>query len=878
MFKRFVALAMTIVLVVGANNVALSARMLAASSSALEKDPSMAESHPLASFSGDPCRLVIGVNQTRPQAYDDLTNLVTRTGGKSISTVVAEGRIFALVVDVPLGNLSSLQNEAEAAGLTRYVEPDLIFRAQFVPNDPYYVYQWAPPKIEADWAWDMTKGNSSIIVAVIDTGVDYNHPDIKDNYVALGYDWVNDDDDPIDDYGHGTLCAGILGAVLDNAVGIAGIAQVSIMAEKALNSTGWGFETDLAYAIIHAVIQGAHILSNSWGSDSDSYLLHDAIQYAYEQGVLVVASAGNLDVDSKFYPAAYDEVVAVSATDRFDRKAAFSNWGSWISVSAPGLQVFSTMPTYHVTMNDEGYGMNYDYASGTSMACPHAVGVAALIWSSFPNATRNWVRGQLSFTADDLGDLGFDVIYGSGRVNARKAVEQGPLTHDLFLFKYDAPRLIQPADTVPLSVIVLNFGSTSESEVNVSLMVDGSIIDSAVVHDLPSDSFANVTLSWTPTETRAYNVTLYVLPVAGETTLKNNVISMMINVHFLITLDPSSGPVGTGVNVTGVEFTPDSLVAVTFNDMFLGYATTDDFGNFTFMLNVPFSTAQTWAIKAYDISVFAEANFTVVDVTPLNVQVDVGPIHFRSEIAVFYVYTAFKGSAVNATITNALLYRPDNSSESLTAESIALGLFKASYTLPSDAETGSYALVVTANYSASTVQSDGTAFKSFLVSPTFSGWNALLISVNNSVAAIHTDLGLVNIRFDALNASLLHIEGESVTLNSSLGIIQSDLDTIGLKVTAINGTTATIETVVGTINGTVTSIRDEKATIMIQGIGQIERDVSGLKVAREMWTLPQYVIFAVVLVAAAAALLSAGMLMRKKSVSRGQVEPKSPPV
>jgi len=875
MLKRSAAFVLAIMVIVSVNNVPFSASVVQNLGLAQSKGHGG-----FASFSGDPCRLVIGVNRTRPWAYDDLTNLVVKTGGKSVSKVSVEGQAIAMVVDVPLGNLSFLWNEAQAAGLARYMEPNMVFKAQFIPNDPYYSNQWALPRIQADWAWNKTAGNSSIIVAVIDTGIDYNHPDLKNNYVALGYDWVNNDNDPLDDNGHGTHVSGIIGAELNNAVGIAGIAQVSIMAEKALNSTGYGFEIDLAYAIIDAVLEGARILSNSWGGDFDSSLIHDAIQYAYENGVLVLAAAGNSNANSKVYPAAYDEVVAVAATDQLDNKAAFSNWGSWIAVSAPGVQVYSTMPTYHVTYNDPPYSRNlsYDYLSGTSMACPQAAGVAALIWSGVPNATRNWVRGQLSFTADDLGDLGFDVIYGSGRVNARKAVEQEPLQHDLFLFRYDAPTHVQPGDMIPFSVTVLNFGSNSESNVNVSLLVDGSIIDSAVVDYLAIDSFANVMLLWNPLESRTYDVTLYVLPVASETIINDNVISVTVNIHSLVTLNPSRGPVGTGVTVTGVEFTPNGLVSLTFNDMFLGYAATDEFGDFAFTFNVPFSTAETWVVKVFDANVFAEANFTVVDVTPLNVQVDVGAIHFRGEIVTFHVYTACNGNPVNATVTSALLYKPDGSNETLTAQSVAQGLSKVSYMLPSDAQTGSYALVVIAGYSANTVQSKGTAFKSFLVSPTFSGWNALLIGVNEGVGVILTDLGLVNVRFDALNATLMRIEGESVMLNSSLGTIQSDLDTIGFKVTAINGTTATIETVVGTINGTVTSIKDEKATIMIQGIGQVESDVSSLKAAREMWTTPQYVILASALAAAAAALLSVGMLRRKKSDAQEQAQPKSPEV
>ena len=830
-------------------------------------------------YRGDPCQVVIGVNDTRPQVYDELASLVIKTGGKDVSQIRAEEKIIAVVVDVPMSNLSSLLHEVTAAGLSRYVEPNLQFKIDSVPNDPYYGLQWAPKKIQADWAWNTTTGNSSLIVGVIDTGVDYTHLDISANYLALGYDWVNSDNNPIDDNGHGTHVAGTIAAVLDNSVGIAGIAQVGIMAEKGLNDTGWGLETNLANAIIHAVNQGARILSNSWGSESDSWLIHDAVKYAYNHGVLVLAAAGNSNTNVKHYPAAYDEVVAVAATNQFDEKATFSSWGNWIAVSAPGVQILSTMPTYHVTLNDEGYNMNYDYASGTSTACPHAAGVAALIWSRYPNATANWVRGQLAFTADDLGDPGFDVIYGDGRINARRAVEQEPLQHDLFMFRYDRPRVIQPGDFVPFDITVLNFGLNNETNFDVSLIVDGNVVDSMTIPVLLSGSFATVTFFWNPLESLTYNVTFYVSPVAGETVVTNNVISAMISAQFMLTLNPTRGPVGTGVTVTGIEFTPDSQVAITFNDMFMGYAATDTFGDFTFTFNVPFSTADTWVVKAFDINVLAEANFTVLDTMPMNIQMDTGTVHFRGEIATFFIYTVFHGSAVNSTITNALLYKPDGSSEDVTTQQIGTGLYKASYSLPNDAQAGSYVLIINASFSTDTIQSEGTALKSFLVSQTLSAWNPLLISVNESIGALQTDIGLVNVRLDTINATLARIEDNSVTLNSSLGIIKSDLDTIGLKVTAINGTTATIETVLGQVNGTVTSIKDEKATIIIQGIGQVEQDISSLRAERETWTIPQYAIFVFTLVAAVAAVLSVLMLTRRKLGKEEQKDqaPSTPP-
>lgn len=274
MSRHTVTFVLAILLIVSANCIPLGAsRVQGLVQSKAYQEP--------ASFGGDLSRVVIGVNRTRPQAWDDLTNLVAKSGGKNVSKISVGAQAIAMVVDVPPNNLSSLWNEAQAGSLARYMEPDMVFRAQFVPDDLYYHYQWALPQIQADWAWNKTTGDSSILVAVVDSGIDYNHPDLMNNYVALGYDWVNGDNDPLDDLGHGTACAGIIGAQLNNAAGIAGIAQVKIMAEKGLNSTGYGFETNLANAIIHAVIHGARIISISWGG-GDSELIHDAIKYAYE--------------------------------------------------------------------------------------------------------------------------------------------------------------------------------------------------------------------------------------------------------------------------------------------------------------------------------------------------------------------------------------------------------------------------------------------------------------------------------------------------------------------------------------------------------------------------------------------------------------------
>lgn len=276
----------------------------------------------------DSVELVIGINNAQPDSYARLGELITRNGGEIVNTVSMENEIEASVADIPLAAVSDFLDVVKAADLSRYIEPNLEFQATFIPNDPYWMVQWGPERIEADYAWNTTIGDSSVLVAVIDSGIDWNHPDLVANYVALGYDWVNNDADPMDDFGHGTHCAGIIAAELNNSVGIAGVAQAKIMAEKGLDAGGWGYEDDLANAIIHAVDAGADILSNSWGGYGESSLIHEAMEYAYDNGVLVIAAAGNYAQDVKFYPAAYDEVIAVTATDESDYPAYFTNFGS----------------------------------------------------------------------------------------------------------------------------------------------------------------------------------------------------------------------------------------------------------------------------------------------------------------------------------------------------------------------------------------------------------------------------------------------------------------------------------------------------------------------------------------------------------------------
>jgi len=286
------------------------------------------------------------------------------------------------------------------------------------PNDPYYFLQWNMRHIGAPAAWWITIGEPSATVAILDTGVDMDHPDLIDNLVP-GWDFVNADALPDDDHGHGTHVAGILGARGNNRLGVAGLAwQSALMPLKILDENGIGY-ADAAYkAVVWAVDNGARVLNMSFGACGQSPpLLEAAVSYALAKGVVVVAAVGNVDgstgcpAGSQVYPAAYPGVLGVGATDSSDNVASYSNKVTFLDVAAPGTGIFSTS-------HDGGYR----YMDGTSMATPHVSGVAALIRSAYPNLTHEQVIDAITGSAIDLGVPGWDPSYGYGLVNAGQAL------------------------------------------------------------------------------------------------------------------------------------------------------------------------------------------------------------------------------------------------------------------------------------------------------------------------------------------------------------------------------------------------------------------------------------------------------------------------
>lgn len=309
-----------------------------------------------------------------------------------------------------------------------FVEENRLLRASFIPDDPLFAQQWGPSAIKAPAAWNRTFGTASVVIAVIDTGIDYGHPDLahglwSDASGSHGYDLINGDADPKDDHGHGTHVAGIAAARLANAVGIAGIAQASIMAIKVLDQDGYGPDSVVATGVQWAVDHGARIISMSLGDTQRNKALERAVNYAWAQGAITIAAAGNSYEGPVEYPARYSSVIAVSALDSDDSLASYSNIGGKIELAAPGTSILSTMPTYSVTLTGNGLATGYASLSGTSMAVPHVSGTAALVWSIQPALTNLEVREILTSTAVDLGAAGPDRYFGAGKVDAASAVQ-----------------------------------------------------------------------------------------------------------------------------------------------------------------------------------------------------------------------------------------------------------------------------------------------------------------------------------------------------------------------------------------------------------------------------------------------------------------------
>lgn len=404
-----------------------------------------------------------------------------------------------LRIDVPAGvDPDALKNRIAAVPGIESVEFDIIVTidgASVTPNDPYFnSFQYPlrntgsqPPAdpgtagadASMEEAWAFSTGDENVILAIIDTGIDYDHPDLMNRIWynldegtdgidedANGYasDWrgwnfVSNNPNADDDHSHGSHCAGIAGAEANNSIGIAGMDwNCKLMACKALNSSGSGFSSDIAEAIVYAADNGASIISMSLGAYGSSGDEQAAIDYAHDvKGVTIFAAMGNDNVSTPHYPAAFPKVIAVGATDSDDRRALplcgspGSNYGDYIDICAAGNWVWSTVP-----LENGSYG----YKCGTSMATPHAAGLGALIKSLRPNFTPEEVRHLMQMAADDQvgrpteDTPGYDIYHGWGRINGRATLQALALEFP--------PMLTVPAAQVVTELDTLEFVVSAE--------------------------------------------------------------------------------------------------------------------------------------------------------------------------------------------------------------------------------------------------------------------------------------------------------------------------------------------------------------------------------------------------------------------------------
>ena len=349
-----------------------------------------------------------------------------------------------ILLEVTAGAERSVVAQLQRDPLVQYVELNHRVHALEEPNDPKWP-QWALLQIDAPQAWDIAHCQGTI-VAVLDTGVHLEHPDLRNmlwkNPGEVPNNAIDDDgngkaddvhgwhfyqdcstgtcqpyEDHIiqDDNGHGTHVTGIAAAETDNGIGIAGVSWgARAMIVKVLDQEGYGYYSDVAEGIVYATDNGAQVINLSFGGGEPSQLLQDAVDYAYQRGVLLVAASGN-DGGSVLYPAACENVMAVASTDHDDQRASFSNYGPEVDIAAPGTYMVSTWP----------WSDGYHHKRGTSMSAAHVSGAAALLWSWQPDSTNAQIQHRLEAQADDVNhdtDPGPDPYLGWGRLNVYRAL------------------------------------------------------------------------------------------------------------------------------------------------------------------------------------------------------------------------------------------------------------------------------------------------------------------------------------------------------------------------------------------------------------------------------------------------------------------------
>ncbi|HEY9841260.1 MAG TPA: S8 family peptidase [Candidatus Obscuribacterales bacterium] len=371
-----------------------------------------------------------GVRNASAQASSSLS----RIGAQRVRTLGSAASGME-VVQIPAGqNVAAAVQTLEQNPAIEFAEP--VFTIPFpkvlreggndagpapatYPNDSMFAKQYSHRVTNSQAGWELTKGSPRVLIGVVDSGVDVTHPDLRAKIVDT-FNSADNNKDVKDFVGHGTHVAGIASAMTNNGMGVAGVApECGILAVKvASGDSGYPSTEGIANGVMWAADHGAQVINLSLGSRQESKAITDAVKYALSKNVTVVAATGNDGGRVMSYPAAVPGVVAVGATDSKDARARYSNYGPWVSVTAPGSDILSTFPLNTNLIGQTEYGQ----ISGTSMATPFVTGLAALIRSKYPTMPQVMVKQVLESSTDDKGKPGFDEEYGHGRVNVAKAL------------------------------------------------------------------------------------------------------------------------------------------------------------------------------------------------------------------------------------------------------------------------------------------------------------------------------------------------------------------------------------------------------------------------------------------------------------------------
>lgn len=413
---------------------------------------------------------------TRSQASE-----VIKGAGAAVAGEIPQLRVIR--ISVPANAMEKVRTALEKNPFVSFVEPNFIASAAATPNDAQYLAQWHLSAVMAPSGWDLSTGAGTVPIAVIDSGVDPTHPDLAGKLMA-GYNFLGGNTDTHDVLGHGTAVAGTAAAGSNNAIGVTGVAWANpVMPLVVLDSANYATYSNIASAIIYAADRGVRVINISIGGSSSSTTLQSAVDYAWNKGAVIFASAMNNSTSTPYYPAACNRVIAVTATTSSDTLAGFSNFGNWVDIAAPGASILTT-----------SRGGGYSYWNGTSFASPIAAGLAALVLSMNPALTATDVEAIIKDNADDLGASGFDQQFGYGRAN---------VYYTLLAAKNSAP---QPDTTAPVaSITAPTAGATvlAVAGVNVSATDNVGVTKTELYVDgllIATDSVSPFSFSWDTTK------------------------------------------------------------------------------------------------------------------------------------------------------------------------------------------------------------------------------------------------------------------------------------------------------------------------------------------------------------------------------------------